>query len=153
MLTSLYQIDFERTFVFDVTPNDLWDKLEHLAARNDFDGWLFHYTLDGQPLQTGSALNAEITPPLPYRIRLTIEFVECNRPSDITMIFHGDVEGTGSVRLLPSDESTHVTAAWKVEMKGRPMRTAARVAYPVVRWGHDRVVDATVWAFRRQLRS
>jgi len=33
----------------------------------------------------------------------------------------------------------------------RPMRVAARVAYPVLRWGHDRVVDATVAGFRRHL--
>jgi hypothetical protein len=33
----------------------------------------------------------------------------------------------------------------------RPMRIAARIAKPVLRWGHDRVVDATVDSFRRQL--
>jgi len=31
------------------------------------------------------------------------------------------------------------------------MRIAARVAYPLLRWGHDRVVDATVDGLRRQL--
>jgi hypothetical protein len=36
-------------------------------------------------------------------------------------------------------------------MMQRPMRIAARVAYPLLRWGHDRVVDATVDGLRRQL--
>jgi hypothetical protein len=36
-------------------------------------------------------------------------------------------------------------------MMQRPMRLAARVAYPLLRWGHDRVVEATVAGFRRQL--
>jgi hypothetical protein len=38
-------------------------------------------------------------------------------------------------------------------MMQRPMRVAARVAPPVLRWGHDRVVDATVAGFRRHLRD
>jgi hypothetical protein len=33
------------------------------------------------------------------------------------------------------------------------MRVAARFAHPLLRWGHDRVVDATVAAFRRQLEA
>jgi hypothetical protein len=31
------------------------------------------------------------------------------------------------------------------------MRIAARVAPPVMRWGHDRVVEATVAGLRRHL--
>jgi hypothetical protein len=31
------------------------------------------------------------------------------------------------------------------------MRIAARIAKPLLQWGHDRVVDATVDSFRRQL--
>jgi len=33
------------------------------------------------------------------------------------------------------------------------MRLAARAAAPLLRWGHDRVVDMTVAGFRRQLSS
>jgi hypothetical protein len=36
-------------------------------------------------------------------------------------------------------------------MKQRPMRLAARLASPLLRWGHDRVVEATVASFRRNL--
>jgi len=31
------------------------------------------------------------------------------------------------------------------------MRSVARFAHPLLRWGHDRVVDATVASFRRQV--
>jgi hypothetical protein len=30
------------------------------------------------------------------------------------------------------------------------LRIAARVAYPALRWGHDRVVDTAVSGFRRR---
>ena len=42
-------------------------------------------------------------------------------------------------------------ATWTLEMMQAPMRMAARIAYPLLRWGHDRVVDATVDGFRRHL--
>ena len=41
--------------------------------------------------------------------------------------------------------------SWTIEMRQRPMRLAALVAHPLLRWGHDRVVDATVSSFRRHL--
>ena len=36
-------------------------------------------------------------------------------------------------------------------MMQRPMRMAARVAHPLLRFGHDRVVEATVAGYRRHL--
>jgi hypothetical protein len=36
-------------------------------------------------------------------------------------------------------------------MMQRPMRIAARVAHPILCWGHDRVVEATVQSFSRVL--
>jgi hypothetical protein len=56
------------------------------------------------------------------------------------------------VLTFEGDETeAHAHATWTVEMMQRSMRTAARYAHPLLRWGHDRVVDATVDGFRRQL--
>jgi hypothetical protein len=44
-----------------------------------------------------------------------------------------------------------VAIGWDVEMMQRRMRMAARVARPLLQWGHDRVVEAAVRGFRRQL--
>jgi len=40
---------------------------------------------------------------------------------------------------------------WSIEMMQRPMRMAARLAHPLMRWGHDRVVETTVAGYRRHL--
>lgn len=153
MPPSRFQVPFERTFVFDGSPGDLWDAIALLARRNDFDERLFHYELDGRPLETGSTVDVEVTPPLPYRVRLQIQFSESIRPSEIEIAIRGDVDGVGSVRLLPCGGKTLVTATWTVELVQPAMRTAARVAYPLVVWGQDLAVDAIVRAFRRQLPS
>jgi len=153
MPASRFQVPFERTFVFDDSPSDLWDTVALLAYRNDFDERLFRYELDGRPLETGSTVDIEIRPPLPYRVRLQIQFAECTRPSDIRIVLGGDVEGVGSVHLLPRGGKTHVEATWNVEIVQPSIRAVARVAHPVVVWGQDLAVDAIVWAFRQQLGS
>jgi len=53
--------------------------------------------------------------------------------------------------LVPASGGTRVSASWTLEMTQRRMRTAARIAHLVLRWGHDRVIDATVRNFRRHL--
>jgi len=55
--------------------------------------------------------------------------------------------------LAAEGDGTLASVAWTIEMMQQPMRAAARFAYPLLRWGHDRVVDATVNGLRRQLRS
>lgn len=66
---------------------------------------------------------------------------------------HGDLEGTAHLTLLSDHDTTIVTAAWTIKMMQRSMRLADRVAHPLLRWGHDRVVDATVESFRRNVES
>jgi hypothetical protein len=62
---------------------------------------------------------------------------------------HGDLEGTARLTFDGDDAEARAHATWTIEMMQRPMRVAARFAYPLLRWGHDRVVDATVDGFSR----
>ena len=61
------------------------------------------------------------------------------------------LEGTAVLDIEGDDDETFVHAAWTIEMMQAPMRLAARIGHPLLRWGHDRVVDATVDGFRRHL--
>ena len=51
----------------------------------------------------------------------------------------------------PATTGTLAEVSWTIEMTQRTMRLAARVAHPLMRWGHDRVIEATVSGYRRQL--
>jgi hypothetical protein len=84
-------------------------------------------------------------------MRLRVNLDECEGPTRIVATVHGDLEGRARLSLEPEGEGTRVTAAWTIEMMQRPMRMASRVAPRLFRWGHDRVVDITVRAFRRHL--
>ncbi|MDQ6613338.1 MAG: hypothetical protein M3083_00850 [Actinomycetota bacterium] len=78
----------------------------------------------------------------------------------IDAAIHGDLEGRARLKLSPQpppreDEGlgTVVSVSWTIEMMQRPMRLAARLGFPLLRWGHDRVVDATVRGFRSQIET
>ena len=129
----------------------MWDAIEQFEQFEQWWPWLQQFRLEGEGLRAGSVLHGVVAPPLPYRMRVRVEITHCCRPRTIDADIHGDLEGVGSVALRPVDSGARVEAAWTVEMKQRPMRLASQVAHPLLRWGHDRVVDITVARFRRYL--
>jgi len=155
-------IDYRGTFRFSVSPRVVWDALERTGEFDHWWAWLSEFHLTGAGLQSGSVLTGVVSPPVPYQMRVRVELEDCVRPCSIEAAVHGDLEGHASLRLLPQlspelssgegeASATIVSVDWTIEMMQRPMRIAARVAYPLLRWGHDRVVDSTVSGFRRQI--
>jgi carbon monoxide dehydrogenase subunit G len=150
---SPYVIDYARRFSFPVPPEEVWSAVEHFERFEAWWGWLGELRVEGPGLVAGSVLRGVVAPPLPYRMRLRVLLVACDPPRSIDASVQGDLVGHARLVLEPEGEGTRATVAWTIEMRQRPMRLAARVASPVLRWGHDRVVDATVAGFRRQLRD
>ena len=153
-------INYQGTFRFPVAPGVVWDAIERTDDFERWWGWLGEFRFDGAGLVSGSVLTGVVSPPLPYRMRVRVELEECEKPRSIEAAVPGDLEGHASMRLSPGPApddgggpSSIVSVRWTIEMMQRPMRMAARVAYPLLCWGHDRVVDATVFSFRRQLQQ
>jgi hypothetical protein len=116
-------------------------------------GWLHEFSVEGKELEPGSVLHGIVVPPLPYRMRLDVVIEECVPELRITALVHGDLEGSARLTFDGDDVETRAHATWTVEMMQRSMRLAATIAHPLLQWGHDRVVDATVDGFRRRLVS
>lgn len=144
-------MDYSGQFSFPVPPEELWSAIERLDQFERWWGWLGHLQVDGTGLQEGSVLRGIVSPPVPYRMRINVELTRSVRAELIDAVVSGDLAGEAHLRLRPDGEGTVAVVAWSLEMLQRPMRLAARVAYPLLRWGHDRVVEATVSSFRRQL--
>lgn len=153
MVGSPHVIEYEGRFSFPVSPEEVWSAVEHFERFETWWGWLRELRVEGPGLVAGSVLHGVVAPPLPYRMRLRVEVVAADPPRTIDALVHGDLVGRARLLLEPEGDGTRASVAWTIEMMQRPMRAAARVASPVLRWGHDRVVDATVAGFRRQLRS
>ena len=150
---SPYVLDYEGRFEFPVPPDEVWSAVEDLERLETWWGWLGEFRMEGPGLAAGSVLHGVVAPPLPYRMRVRVELVDCDPPQRIDAAVAGDLVGQARLTLEPTGAGTRARVAWEVEMMQRPMRMACRVAFPLLRWGHDRVVDATVAGFRRHLRS
>jgi uncharacterized protein YndB with AHSA1/START domain len=147
------EIAYRREFAFDVSPAQLWDAVEHTERFEAWWPWLREFRIDGGGLVSGAVLHGMVVPPLPYRMRVDVTLLRCRRPEEIDAEVHGDLEGTATLRLRPAGHGTRSEVAWRIEMMQRPMRIASQIALPLLRLGHDAVVEMTVASFRRHLRS
>lgn len=146
------EIVYRREFAFDVPPAQLWEAVEETERFEAWWPWLREFRIDGGGLVTGAVLHGVVAPPVPYRMRVDVTLVSCRRPESIDAEVHGDLEGAASLRLRPAGDGSSVEVAWRIEMMQRPMRIASRFAMPLLRFGHDAVVETTVAGFRRRLR-
>jgi carbon monoxide dehydrogenase subunit G len=147
-----YVIDYRGTFEFDLPPEAMWNALEHSERFEAWWGWLHEFRLDGGGLEAGSVLEGVVSPPVPYQMRVRVVLDRTIRPEQIDATVAGDLKGTAHMHLEPAGSGTRVDVNWSVEMMQRPMRVAARLAAPLLRFGHDKVVEMTVAGFRRNLR-
>ena len=151
MATSPYVIEYEGMFHLDLPPEEVWAIISRTDRFQDWWGWLRELETEGSALQTGSVLRGVVVPPLPYRMRLEVVLVKSTRPHRIDAVVSGDLRGDASLTFTPDGDGTQAIIGWDIEMMQKPMRLAARLAHPVLRWGHDLVVHATVEGFRRLL--
>lgn len=153
MAGSPYVIEYRGAFSFGASPDEVWSAMERFECFEHWWRWLREFRVEGPGLVTGSVLHGVVVPPLPYRLGVRIALVECVRPRRIEAAIHGDLEGAARLFLEPDGEGTQAEVSSTVEVMQRPLRVAARVAPGVLRWGHDRVVEATVISFRSHIRD
>ena len=144
-------IDYEGTFTFPATVEEVWATIGRFDRYPGWWSWLHDFDVDGNGLAYGTVLHGVVAPPLPYRMRLDVVLNQVEPERFIDASVHGDLEGVARITFEGDGDQTHVHASWNIEMMQQPMRLAARIAHPLLRWGHDRVVDATVDGFRRHL--
>ncbi len=155
MAGSPYVIEYRGAFSFPAPPEEVWSAMERFERFEHWWGWLREFRVEGpgRGLEAGSVLHGVVMPPLPYRLDVRIALLECVRPRRIEAAIHGDLEGAARLVLEAERDGTQASVSSTIEVMQRPLRVAARVAPRVLRWGHDRVVEATVTSFRGHLRD
>jgi hypothetical protein len=128
------RFDYRGAFWFPVEPDELWDTIERFDQFENWWAWLRDFGADSDRLVTGNVLHATVIPPVPYRLALDIRLAGSLRPH---------------VLEATVDDGTRVAVMWSLGMASTPLRIAALVAYPLMRWGHDRVVEMAVDGFRQ----
>lgn len=139
------------THRFGVTPEQLWDAIDDVRRYPSWWSWLRDFQADGERLRPGLVMRGRVVPPVPYAMQVTVEVHEVAPMEQVRARVRGDLEGPAGLVLRRTEDGCEVTVCWRVEMCRGAMRSAARVARPVLVWGHDRVVAVTVRGLRRHL--
>ena len=144
------RFDYDGSFWFSAPRDEVWRKVERFDSYESWWRWLHSFRADGDELVAGNVLHGVVTPPVPYRLHVDVRLTSCAAPELVEADVEGDLCGWARLSLVDADGGTRADVAWSLVMGTAPLRFAAEVAYPVMRWGHDRVVEMAVAGFRRK---
>lgn len=139
----------DRMFEFDAAPDVVWKTLEQTDRFPVWWRWLRTFETDGvSGLHEGARAECAVRGPLPYAVRFTVALrtVEPERLVDAEVT--GDIEGPARLELTPTATGSSARLVWSVRLVDPALRASARVARPLMQWGHDWVVSRGVRAFR-----
>jgi uncharacterized protein YndB with AHSA1/START domain len=146
-----YVLELDRRYVLPAGVEEVWARLADVESFPTWWRWLRDFRVEGDGLRGGTVLHGSVVPPVPYRFRVQIHLEEVEVYQSISARLSGDLTGPARVELAPHPDGCEVAASWAVEMRKPSMRAAARIARPVLVWGHDQVVTTTVRRFRTVL--
>ena len=133
---------FDRSWHFEVSPDELWTTLSHTEHYREWWPWLRSFQADGvDALTTGRTARVVIQAPLPYQLHCTIRVDDAVRNERLVTTVDGDLHGPARLELGPVDAGTEARLAWELVVRAPLLRTLALVGRPAMAWAHDRIVE------------
>jgi hypothetical protein len=140
------RIRSDRRHTFAVSPEELWDVMARVDAYREWWPWLRQF--DAEALDVGDRWTAVVQPPLPYRLRFEIRLDEIRAPSCARATVSGDIEGTARLDIAPISTGAELHFVSDLAPTNAVLRAVSQVAAPVVRFGHEWVLDTGLQQFR-----
>lgn len=134
----------DRSYPLDEPPRRAWDALTHVEDYQRWWPWLRRF--DADALADGERWRARIRVLMPWSLRLDLHLVAVEAPERVEAEIGGDIEGTAVITLDATTEGASIRLRSDLAPRRRLLRAVNRVAPPVSRRLHDRVVDR---AFRQ----
>ena len=154
---------FDRSWHFEVTPEELWTTLSHTERYREWWPWLRTFAVDdggaGDVLATGQVARVVIQAPLPYQLHCTVRVDDAVPETRLVTTVDGDLQGPARLELRAVDGGTEARLAWEFELRAPMLRTLAIFGRPAMAWAHDRIVERGLRQFEghalreRDLRS
>ena len=120
-------------------PDALWSALDATDDYRRWWPWLRTFEADG--LRAGDRWSCAVRPPLPYTLQFTIHLDDVVPPRLITAHVTGDIAGEAHVEIAPDRRRLRRPPDVDAGAGQPAFAVFARVARPVVRRGHDWVLD------------
>jgi uncharacterized protein YndB with AHSA1/START domain len=138
----------DRRYRFPVTPEQLWQRLRLTDDYQTWWPWLRH--LDAEDLTVGDTWHCAVQPPLPYSLHFSIELRQVEAPGLVVAGVDGDIVGDARLEAAPLDGGCEVRLRSELAPGNRHLQRIARVAAPIVRFGHDWVLDTGARQFSKR---
>jgi hypothetical protein len=139
------QVATNRRYTFPVAPEVLWATVEQVDRYREWWPWLRRF--DGGALVQDDRWSCTVQPPLPYTVRFTVCLDQVDAPLSARATVSGDVVGHAHLTIGPAEEGSEVHLQATLAPANGFLRLAGRVAGPLVRFGHDWVLDSAVRQF------
>jgi uncharacterized protein YndB with AHSA1/START domain len=133
------QVCSDRSFRFDVAPDVLWSVLADVDAYQGWWPWLRRFDATG--LVAGDVWQCTVQPPLPYSLTFAVSIDRVEPPHRVAATVGGDIEGAASLEVLRRGAGSEAHLVSSLAPRNPVLRAVAAVAGPVVRYGHDWVLD------------
>jgi uncharacterized protein YndB with AHSA1/START domain len=145
---GVVRITSDRTYQFDVGPDELWAAISSVEGYRSWWPWLRRF--DAAGLVPGDDWSCTVQPPLPYALRFTVSLEEVVDHERIEARVSGDIEGTARLEISARDGGSACEARLTSALAPRNgvLKLIAATARPVVRFGHDWVLDTGARQFR-----
>jgi len=144
------EVRSDRWYRFEATRQRVW---EAFGSTDHFQAWWpWLREFRGEPLRQGARWHCAVSPPLPYIVRFTLTLVAVDEAHSIRAVVDGDIGGSAELELL--DEHDRASCRLHLTSELAPtqpaLRLVASAARPVVRRGHDWVLDTGARQFRER---
>ncbi|MGH9276386.1 MAG: hypothetical protein ACRDZU_17210 [Acidimicrobiales bacterium] len=133
------RFETDRRYDLPVSPSELWAALTRVDDYRSWWPWLRQF--DAQQLAGDEIWDCLVQPPLPYRVRFFVSLDEVHAPTTIRASITGDVVGEARLDITECPDGSEARLVSHLEPGNGLLRAVARVAAPVVRYGHDWVLD------------
>lgn len=141
------RLDSDRSYRFEVTADALWSAIAETGDYPRWWPWLSDFDANG--LVAGDVWTCTVRPPLPYRLRFAIHLDDVEPTTLVTARVSGDIAGTARLDIAPNGDGCNVRLRSSLRPSSAAFGMLALFARPIVRRGHDWVLDTGARQFVR----
>jgi hypothetical protein len=129
----------DRRYHLPMAPAELWAAIAQTDDYQSWWPWLRRFDADGL---TGDAVwRCTVQPPLPYWVRFNVVLEEVCAPNTVRASITGDVVGDAHLEITEHLVGSEARLISNLEPDNGLLKAVARLAAPMVRYGHDWVID------------
>ncbi len=137
----------DRRYRLPLTPGEVWARVSSVDEYPSWWPWLRAF--DGADLVAGAMWSCEVRPPLPYSVRFVLTVGETVPERSVAATVRGDIVGTAMIEIEPQVDGSEVHLVADLGPDNRALRMMSVAARPLVRFGHDWVLDTAARQFAR----